>query len=512
MNSAEEINRLKKLLDQGAISEDEFQTLKKKVLSKAKFLHSEESSILKDGSNQENEVLNTEGVNDSNLEIKNSENKAFPKDKIAQYISIASLIYLVAMGIYLGSLDNSYISILLIIPISIVIYLFLFKALQLKFSKLISSLIMLSFPILIMASQFFNVNLYSKFTYNPNIKRVITYQYNAHGEKIPYEIYFIRKDSFEIVGGDTIYLKTGMHELFDENGIAKSKGLVENGIMRGEWFAKDKQIAFYCKFDNSINYDSILLITNHFNTQKEYYESYSMDIKVGKDKIVTNGFLDGSLGEEKLYGVFNGSFSIYYNDRIYVNGRFKYGYLDGICKYYTPEGKIYKTINYKNGNPFDLTVIDENIKTEPVQEMNGRERIVTSKLFNGNYHGSCKYYDKYGEVIAEGLYVDGNKHGKWKYYGRFEANYYSSEEYILTSIENYYNGHLHGLQTHYWSANGHYSDEIGNVVNYTEMYRYGKRHGKMTKYSSSETRKSKKIWYTEDWIDGELVENSTKYY
>jgi antitoxin component YwqK of YwqJK toxin-antitoxin module len=523
MDTIEEIKKLKALLDQGAITEEEFIFLKKGILMAVNESTPIETSIAHEQPVQEKELNNESAINITKNHVSNADKKGTNNNNLyAKYIVFSSLLLLIISGIAIGISEGSFISSLIAILIIAVIFFVLLKVINLKFSKLTSSLIMTSIPIIMLMLFIFHINLFSKYTFDSNVKRVKTFQFN----RIPCEVYYIRKDSCLIKDSDTLYLMTGMYKRYNEKGKLVAEGRLQDGICRGKWMVKDDdKISSVIQFDDIINHDSILKRNAQYKINRENYDSYSED-KIVDNMISQNGYFDTFTDNESTVGICNssthgyfygglsnGDFSILYNNKIWFKGKTKYGYLDGEFKYYTPEGKIYKTINYKNGVPLDIKVNDENIKAEPVEIKNGEGRIVTSKLFNGNYQGSYKCYDKYGKVIVEGFYLDGNRHGEFKYYGRFCGRWDSRDcSYHLKLIEPYYNGYLNGLLTSYWSEQGNYSDEVGDVKNYTQIYRYGKKHGKFTKFSSSASYDNRHIWYTEEYKNGILVENSTVNY
>lgn len=122
--------------------------------------------------------------------------------------------------------------------------------------------------------------------------------------------------------------------------------------------------------------------------------------------------------------------SVMINGKLYAEGEYKNGDLDGPYKFYYPDGTISSFQFYKGG------LLDSTLRSY--------------------YHG--------GKVSTEGNYKLGNKVGVWKHY---------LEDGKLDYVENYVDGSLHGKRTYYFE-NGKPDTETefdqGNRRGWTKRY------------------------------------------
>ena len=490
IDKIEELKNLKSLLDQGEISTDKFHLLKEQIISIQIDSNISEYSINRD-------VL-----------PKYKKNKVKNKNLFFQSISISSILVLLFFGgrQILGGDDYFFAS--MVIIGSLILYISLFKLITLLLPKLTTSLIMIILPVTVGAFIFFDIDLFSKYTYDFSIKKIETFQYNHSPKKIPYEIYYVNINPITINGKVYENLRNGVSKEFNKKGELILKSIYNNGILVGEAESKDTLSKMYVHFMNDLTPEKIKMHEDSIYKRQQFLESNSNDISLLGTPIARNGkllFMEYYFAEGVIGGITEGDFSIYFKKSIFVEGKSKSGFLEGDCKFYTPEGKIYKKVSYTKGYPIETIVYKDNIITEACEIIEGNTKIISSKLFNGNFHGAYKKLDKYGEIVEEGNYIDGNKDGSFKVYKRDCSIRALGCVYQIEKIEGFKNGYLDGGLTYYHSGMLFYNPTY--LYAYSQEYTLGKKDGKFAKYALRPTSNGT-IEYTEEYKEGSLVSNS----
>jgi antitoxin component YwqK of YwqJK toxin-antitoxin module len=528
MDKIGEIKKLKELLDSGLIKQEEFDTLKKEVLN-----FNDAAAAKGEAMNRKNfmgahfrhhlkfdEIRNRLDSFRKKINLKNEEDT---KNTLTKVLLFASLIITIIISSIYGAEDGSILSTLTITTffsgLIILVFLLLKKITPVLMAVALTFLIPLITSGLLLAS----INVFSSFTYNPKIKKVVTYHYvfdekSSDYKEIPEEVFFVR---IEGDGEDYYAMKrTGRYRRFDEAGKLITKGKFKDGIRVGKWFMTYDELDVIISYDKTASTSSIEAYRDKLNEYDTNSDSWANDILLNnKRRISTNGYINPYFISDEFAGICHGKFKVFYKGNLFLTGQLEMGFLDGRLNFFNPKGKVYKTVQYDQGKPVDFEYFPENLTVERLEENLPRnQKRVTGVLFNGNYHGDYKIFDEHGGVVREGYFVDGNEHGESRNYGRFCGRNNRNCTYQITYKAEYFNGHLHGLYTSYWSnvntrhGGGSYSPETGDVINYTYNYSYGKKHGTYTKYDGSRTRRSRGVWYTEEYRNGEIVENSRSHH
>lgn len=171
MDIIEEIKKLKELFDQGAITEEEFQVLKKDILTKSgSSISSEESNTEQFIQKNESGKKNTEEAKSKksqNKSVKGKRTKRNPKSKTTKKDSEWSAIFMgfgaiagFVLGFVFGMRYDSFTVTLIIWGITIAAPLVIFFFMRVHFSKPLSLFLLFALYIILIAVPIGNVNPY----------------------------------------------------------------------------------------------------------------------------------------------------------------------------------------------------------------------------------------------------------------------------------------------------------------------------------------------------------------
>lgn len=169
----------------------------------------------------------------------------------------------------------------------------------------------------------------------------------------------------------------------DKAGIKIYEGRFEHGIPTGEfrYFYPDGNLKTISKLSSGGNF---AYVVSYFPNGKKMAEGYYRNEKKDSTWIFYSEFTDVKIREEN------------YRD----------GVLNGLSRFYYPNGEPYELKNYING----------------VQEGSWEKYNETGVLrLKGNYqagekNGKIFLYGDNGKVVTKGLYTNGHQDGDWVYY------------------------------------------------------------------------------------------------
>lgn len=184
----------------------------------------------------------------------------------------------------------------------------------------------------------------------------------------------------------------------------------DNGKRHGVWkkyFPNSDQLRYEGRFDHGKEIGTFKFYCEDCKDQPMVVKEFTGKDQVAsakfytiKGKLVSEGMMNGKkrTGEWLFYHKKSNtvmSREFYVDDKLdgkkttyYTNGtiteeiEYENGIMQGVSRYYAPDGVLLKDLKY----------------------------------FNDELHGEATYYDAFGNVTIKGSYKHGAKHGLWRYY------------------------------------------------------------------------------------------------
>jgi uncharacterized protein len=288
--------------------------------------------------------------------------------------------------------------------------------------------------------------------YRPDGTKKVFTPYNAKGEVNGKQIYYAgsgkEKETNNYVNSElngestsfftngqkyatTTYVagkKDGYYTSWYMHGTKQEEGWYKDDQLQGEWLFYNEQGVLVTR-TSFLNGDLNGLKTVYWPNGKIEYETlYDMNKLVTMTEYDTTGNVLNQVTLNNGTGKYR---SLYVNGKLYSEGNYVNGNLQGLFKHYYFDGSVQAVQYFKNG--------------------------LRDSLYQSFYFG--------GKLSSEGRYQLGDKTGAWKYY---------REDGALSRTEEFKAGKLHGKRT-YFHKNGKPDMEI--------IYRHGDRDGLHKRYS-----------------------------
>lgn len=376
---------------------------------------------------------------------------------------------------------------------------------------------------------FFNSNgsLLSKgFFINGNREKDWTW-YNEKGEitaKAHYSDGVLSGDSFNKYDNGNIETEASYKNDY-YNGIYKEYnlfGALTEASTFNEGTLDGPAKLYYDLGDGFLNYDLTYKNGEYDSVATQYYPSGAVKMKLcfkngTKINDEIHFFEDGSLSYEYHYknGELDSTFiSMHLNGKLHQKGQYlqgeKYGIwqtfldngvisveenydekgrLNGDCKYYNKDGKIYYIHTYDKNKLIAFKYFDANGTVLTDQKKKNQQFNYTAYYSNGNKmaegvysvqgdkEGTWQYYDCYGALSSVELYKDGEINGQ-------DLEYYSNG--ALKAKDNYKNGQINGYSAYYY---------IDGTIKKEAYYQNGKPEGIVKAYYPDGTLSEKSYYH-----------------
>jgi antitoxin component YwqK of YwqJK toxin-antitoxin module len=315
-----------------------------------------------------------------------------------------------------------------------------------------------------------------------DIKQGFTYFYYPDG-KLWKEIYFVdgleEGEAKEYANSDGRVIKLTYYKKGFVTDIERINAIDNAGMKQGRWkfYYEDGSLKQEGEYKNDLKHG--------------YFKDYTREGNL----ITTSKYIDGVLQEDVAELAKLDIKREYYPDgQVKIVASYKDDVPQGVRREYSPEGDIVAGYIFKNGKIVGEGIIDEEgIKDGPWQEFYTNGQLKSIGVYDkGKRIGEWKFYHKNGQLEQIGTYNEfGKADGTWTWY-------YPSGD--LLREEGYFNGMLDGYSIEYDEfgeiiAEGEYIEDYREGLwkfNYGDNlsegeYLNGMRHGKWKSYYADGT-------------------------